>query len=265
MPDNYDSIKCRRENGVGVLTLNRPKQYNALNVEMMVEVMDALADFERDKDVRCLLIDAEGKGFSAGGDYDFLKKLTEMTPFEIKSTVYSYFAGGIKVLKNITKPTVAAVNGPAVGAGFEVALACDFRIASTKAMFQEQWINLGLITPLGGMYLLPRLVGLSLAQEMLMMGRKVFGPEAAEVGLVNKTVEPEDLAETAMTWARRLAAGAPLGLRAMKEGIRRGLDSSLADEWEHSVYVQGLLINSDDFAEGVDALIAQRQPQFKGS
>ncbi len=264
MTTDYEFIKTRIDAAVGVLTLNRPKYLNALMPPMMGEMIDALAAFESDDNVRALLIDAEGKGFSAGGDVDFLESLTEMTPFEIKSEVYSYFASGIKTIKTFAKPTVAAVNGAAVGAGFEVALACDFRIASKQAMFQESWINLGLITPLGGMYLLPRLVGLAKANEILMLGKRVSGVEAAEIGLVNETVAAADLAAAAMAMARRLAEGPPLGLRAMKEGIRRGMESSLAEEWEHSVYVQSMLLNSEDFAEGVAALIARRQPVFKG-
>ena len=132
MTTDYEFIKTRIDDAVGVLTLNRPKNLNALMPPMMGEMIDALAAFESDDNVRALLIDAEGKGFSAGGDVDFLESLTEMTPFEIKSEVYSYFASGIKTIKTFPKPTVAAVNGAAAGAGFEVALACDFRIASKR-------------------------------------------------------------------------------------------------------------------------------------
>jgi enoyl-CoA hydratase/carnithine racemase len=162
------------------------------------------------------------------------------------------------------KPTVAAVNGPAAGAGFEIALACDFRVASSAALFHQSWIHLGLISPLGGMYLLPRLIGLARANEILMLGRRVNGAEAEAMGLANETVAPEELAATAARLAGRLADGPPLALRAMKEGIRRGMESTLAAEWEHSVYVQGLLIDSEDYAEGVRALIERRKAEFKG-
>jgi enoyl-CoA hydratase len=264
MSKKYNHVKAGVQNGVGVLTLNRPDEYNAMTPEMMVEVMEVLDAYAADDQVRVLLIDAEGKGFSAGGNLDFLDTLTEMSPNQIRSEVYTYFAAGIKKIRTFPKPSVASVHGAAVGAGFEIALACDFRIVTPKTLFQEAWINLGVITPLGGMYLLPKMVGLSLANEMLMMGRKVFGIEAVEVGLANKVVEPEELASASMTWAERLAEGPPLALQAMKEGIRRGLESSQADEWEHSVYVQSILLNTDDFAEGVKAARDRRKAKFQG-
>ena len=163
---------------------------------MMGEIVEAVRAFEDDRGVRVMLIEGAGRGFSAAGDFDFLDELKAKTPFEIRDEVYAFFAGGIKAIKLFSKPTVAAVNGPASGAGFEIALACDFRIASSDAVFIESWINLGLISPLGGMFLLPRLVGLAKANEILMLGKPVRGEEAAEIGLM-----------------------------AMKEGIRRGMES----------------------------------------
>jgi len=162
------------------------------------------------------------------------------------------------------KPTVAAVQGIASGAGCELTLACDFRIAADDAVFHESWIQLGLISPLGGMALLPQIIGLTKANEMLMLGERVGANEAARLNLVNKVVARGDLAAEALRWAERLAAGAPLGLKAMKEGIRRGQESSVAAEWEHNVYVQSMLINSDDFAEGVAALKEKRKADFQG-
>ncbi|MDP6875088.1 MAG: enoyl-CoA hydratase-related protein [Alphaproteobacteria bacterium] len=250
--------------GIGRLTLNRPGVLNALIPEMLAEMIHALDLMEADDQVRALLISGAGRAFSAGGDAGFLEKLSDYRPFEIKDTVYAYFGKGVRTLKLFPKPTVAAVHGAASGAGFEIALACDFRIAASSAVFHQTWIQLGLISPLGGMYLLPRLVGMARAHEILMLGRRVSGEEAAEMGLANETVAAEELERAANELVRRLADGPPLALRAMKEGIRRGMESTLAAEWEHNVYVQGLLIDSDDYSEGVQAMLQKRKANFTG-
>lgn len=261
----YKDIKVTGGGAIGRITLARPTALNALTPAMMGEIADAVVALEGDAAVRCILVDADGRAFSAGGDTDFLTEMTGQAPFEIKGTVYRYFAGAVKALRLCGKPTVAAVQGIASGAGCELTLACDFRVAAEDAIFHESWIQLGLISPLGGMALLPQLIGLAKANEMLLLGERVGAADALRLGLVSKVVPNADLAATAQALAERLAAGAPLGIRAMKEGIRRGLESSIAAEWEHNVYVQSMLINSDDFAEGVAALKARRKADFKGS
>jgi enoyl-CoA hydratase/carnithine racemase len=238
---------------------------NALTPEMMGEVTRAIESLEADDAVRVIIITGAGRGFSAGGDLDSLESFTNMEPFEIKDTVYRYFGAGVRAVRLCRKPTFAAVNGPAVGAGCELALACDFRVASTAALFRGSWIDLGLISPLGGMALLPQLVGLSKANEMLLLGHIVKGEKAAAIGLVNELVEPDRLRDAATALAKRLAAGPPLGLAAMKEGIRRGFETALGTEWEHNVYVQGMLIDSADYAEGVAAMKEKRRPTFRGA
>ena len=260
----YENITVEGGAAVGRLTLNRPDIGNALTPAMMGEVARAMDALANDDAVRAVVIDANGRQFSTGGDLGFLDDMTGYEPFEIKSTVYGYFGAGVRAVKLCPKPTVAAVQGSAAGAGCEIALACDFRVAATDVSFLESWIHLGLISPLGGMSLLPQLVGLSKANEMLLLGEAVGAEEAARIGLVNKVVERDQLAGAAQALAERLAAGAPLGLRAMKEGIRRGMEQSLAQEWEHNVYVQAMLIDSDDFAEGVAAMKQRRRPDFKG-
>ena len=247
---------------VGKITFNRPATLNAFTPEMLGEVTAAVQDFERDPAVRALLICGAGDSFSAGGDMDFLDELGRMTPFEIKGLVYANFAGATKTVKLCSMPTVAAVNGPAVGAGCEMAVACDFRIASDRAMFTEAWIKLACIPPLGGMFLLPQIVGLAKATEMIMLGTQVGAEEAKAIGLANKVVPAEALEEEGLALAARLADGPPKALAVIKEGLRRGMESTLAAEWDFNVYAQSMLIADGDFSEAVSAFKEKRKPAF---
>lgn len=246
----------------GVITFNTPQNLNALTPEMLGEVLAAVEAFEADPGVRVLVFTGAGKGFSAGGDMDFMERLGRMPPFEIKETVYKHFAGAAKAIKLCPKPTIAAVNGAAVGAGCEIAVACDFRLVSEHAMFSEAWIKLGVIPPLGGMFLLPQVVGLTKATEMFMLGTQVGAEEAVRIGLANKQVAAEALIDEAMALARQLAAGPARAQAVLKEGLRRGMESTLAAEWEFNIYAQSMLISNGDFGEAVRAFKEKRKPEF---
>jgi enoyl-CoA hydratase/carnithine racemase len=249
---------------IGKVTFTREKVLNALMPGLMQEVIEAVADLEQNPDVRVIVFTGRGRAFSSGADMTFLDELTKMKPNEIKNTVYTYFGGGIKAVKLCSKPTIASVNGMALGAGCEFALACDFRIASEKAAFSELWIKVGVIPPLGGMFLLPRLVGLSKATEMIMLGTRVEGHEAERIGLVNKVVPADQLEAETMKLARELADGPHLAYKVAKEGLRRGMESTLAAEWEFNFHAQSLLLDTDDFAEAVRAFQEKRSPKFQG-
>ena len=263
MPENKHLVVEKLDH-VGRISFNRPDKLNALRPETMAELIEAVSDFERESDVRAIVITGRGEAFSSGGDRDFLDEVTRMTPFEIKESVYSTFQGAVRKLKLCPKPTVAAVHGPAVGAGCEIAIACDFRVASPQALFYESWLELGIIPPLGGMFLLPRLVGLGKATEMILLGTRVGGEEAARIGLVNKLVPRAELEGEALALAEKLAQGPPLALSIAKEGLRRGMESSLEKEWEFNLYAQSMLLNSGDFAEAVRARKEKRKPEFRG-
>lgn len=259
-----EDILVETRGAVVWVTLNRPESMNAMTPALMGRLREIVTGLDQDEAVRVVVFTGAGRGFSAGGDREFLDEVTRMTPFEIKRSVYENFQGAVKAVKLLSKPTIAAVNGPAVGAGCELAVACDFRIVSSEAYFLETWVNLGVIAPLGGMFLLPQLVGLGVATEMLMLGKRVGADEAARLGLATEVVAPEKLDEAATALAEKLAAGPPLALSLFKEGLRRGMESTLAAEWEFNLYAQAMLLNSADFAEAVAAMAEKRQPEFKG-
>ena len=260
----YQHIIVEQQSSIGKIVFNNPEHFNSLVPDMMKEIMSAQKEMEENDEVKVIIFTGKGKGFSAGADYTFMNTLTKMSATEIKEDVYKYFIGGVKSIKLCPKPTIASVRGPAVGAGCDLAVACDFRIASETAMFKEAWVKLGLISPLGGMFLLPRLIGLSKATEMFMLGRPVNGKEAEKIGLVNMCVPDSKLEEETDLWAKELVKGAPLAMAAIKEGLRRGMESTLFAEWEVNAYAQATLLSSNDFKEAVSAINASREPLFKG-
>ncbi|MBE7638611.1 crotonase [Sneathiella sp. P13V-1] len=261
---SYEFVEAVVENGVGRLTLNSPKTLNAMTVSMMKEFADVLERWELDKSVRVVQIEGKGRAFSAGADKDFLHEIQKISASDIKNIIYRHFAGGTKRLRDYPKPTIAVMRGAATGAGLELALACDFRLTTHDAFIAETWIKLGLIDPLGGMSLLPRLVGLAKANEILLMGEGISGEEAERIGLVNRAVPDEELEDLANKWAQKLASGAPLALQAMKEGIRRGLHQSIDDMAAHNIVVQSQLIGTEDFKEGVRSVFEKDKPNFEG-
>ncbi len=265
MPEEtFEWIETDIENGIGHITLNDPSTLNAMTVEMMKEVIRTLEVFETTEAVRAVILTGKGRAFSAGAKRQFLEEIPAKTEEEIRETIYRYFAGGVQKIRNFPKPTVAAIKGAATGAGLELALACDFRIATKDALLIETWIHLGLIDPLGGLSLLPRLIGLAKANEMLLLGEKVSGEEAHRIGLVNRAVADEDFEATVQDFATRLAAAAPLAIRAMKEGIRRGYEQSPDSMADENITIQSRLIHTEDFKEGTRALFAKEKPSFSG-
>ncbi len=259
-----DLVLASRDDGVCTLTLNRPGALNALTVEAMAALADHLEEAAKDAGTRAVVITGAGSAFSAGGDIAFLQELPGMSPARIKEIVYGTFQRVPRAIRAMDKPVIAAVNGAAVGAGCEIAVACDFRIASETARFGEVWINLGCVPALGGMFLLPRIVGLAKATELVMTGEIIDAKEALRIGLVNKVVMPPDLAPSAEELARRLARGPARALAAAKAALNRGLESNLWAELEATVEQQLMCFGTRDFAEGVRALVEKRSPQFKG-
>jgi enoyl-CoA hydratase/carnithine racemase len=256
-------ILTRVQERVGYVSINRPEARNAVYPELLDEAIAAIEAFEQDDEVRVIVFGGEGTAFCAGADREkFLLKLPGKTAQQIQTDIYRRFMGLARALKLSAKPTIAAVNGPAIGAGCEFAIAADFRVAGPKALFCENWIDLGIIPPLGGMFIIPRLVGAERAADMIMRARKVGAEEALAWGLVSKVAGEEGLAAAVHEFALSLARRSPRALAIAKQGLRRGAEGSLAAEWEFNVQAQSVLLTSADYAEAMAALAEGHAPVF---
>ena len=262
---DFEQIRIDRHNeGIAAVVVARADIGNASSPEMLGEIRDAFAALSTDPDVRAIIFSAEGKHFSVGADFAFLQRLSGMSAVEIKDTVYANFQGAARAIYRCPKPTLALVQGAAVTVGCELALACDFRVAADSAMFQESWIKLGIMPPLGGTFLLPRLIGLGRAMDMCLRGKQVRAEEALQIGLVGEVVARDELAARGMELARELAASAPLGYATVKQSIQRALESSMDAEWQANLPNQALLLGSKDHREGLSAITEKRAPKFSG-
>jgi (E)-benzylidenesuccinyl-CoA hydratase len=237
--------------GVGWIRLNRPEKRNAVTMEMRASLAHALAEFDADETIRAVVLTGEGRAFCAGVD---LTEKTHDHPLLARSLAAP--------LESFGKPLLAAINGPAVGGGLELALASDLRIAASTATFGLPEVRLGSLPGSGGVHRLLRAISSATAARMIFTGEQIDAVEAHRVGLVSDVVEPGELETLAETLARTIAANAPLSLRAAKLVLRETQDRGGALELERALW--GLLAFSDDRREGRDAFREQRRPRYTG-
>lgn len=249
---------------LAILRIDRGGTPNAVRPETMQQLCDALDTLRDDERVRALVLGHRGKHFMAGADLNYLEGIRDASLVEIRDSIYQRFQGAVRRLYSFPKPTVAAIGGAAITVGCETAIACDFRIVTERARFQESWIRLGLIPPLGGLKKLPALIGYGAAADMILRGRGVDGREALALGLATELVAAEELEARAVALAQELAALPPLAYAAAKAGLQQGLENTFEQTWSGNVLTQGFLIKSEDFREGVDAALARRPGVFKG-
>lgn len=261
---SFEDIALSVVGGVGTLKLNRPEKGNTLRPQTMREICEGMDILIADANVKAIILAAEGKHFCAGADFDVLAEMADMAATDIKAQIYTHFQGAARRIYRCPKPTVALVSGAAVTVGCELALACDFRILSDNAFLMESWVKLGLMPPLGGLFLLPRMVGLGRAAEMVLRSKQVKAEEAERIGLASEVVPLADLASRGQAMAAELAAIAPLAYAQIKEGLHRGLETSMDAEWQTNVMGQAMLIGTQDFKEGLDAVRNKRAPVFGG-
>lgn len=255
---DYQYILTERDERVGIATLNRPKQLNALNFQLVQELADALQEFDRDEAIRCIVITGAGdRAFAAGAD---IKEMSDKTPIEM-------MLGGFEAwnrIRGIKKPLIAAVGGFALGGGCELAMHCDMIVASENAQFGQPEIKLGIIPGAGGTQRLARTFGKFRTMEMVLTGENFTAQEMAEHGLVNRIVPQGEHLNEAIKLAKVVASRAPIAVLLAKDAVLAATETSL----EQGLAIERknffLLFSSEDMREGMQAFLEKRQADFKG-
>ena len=255
---SYEFILTETRGRVGLVTLNRPQVMNALNHELVREVMDALEKFDHDEAIGAMVITGNEKAFAAGAD---IKEMADKTKRQIRETDHVAAFGRIV---NIRKPVIAAVSGYALGGGCEVALSCDMIIASESAKFGQPEITIGVIPGAGGTQRLTHAVGKAIAMEMMLNNRTLSAQEAYQFGLVNRVVPADQTLNEALKLAEEIAARAPRAVRTAKTMINQAYELSLSDGLQQERKQFYDLFDTDDQKEGMKAFVEKRKPNWKG-
>jgi enoyl-CoA hydratase len=253
----------RAADGVAVLTMNRPDHANGVVPEMARDVLDALTQIERDRTLRVVVLTGAGRQFSAGADLGAMKRYLDER-LEIENEPYNARAifPVTQRIASCRMPAIAAVNGGATAGGFDLALACDLRIASTRAKFGETYIKIGMVPGNGGTYFLPRLVGSGMAAELALTGDVIDAQRALEIGLVNRVVDPEQLLAEAIALAANIASRPWRALEATKQALRQSWHMDLQTTFNTSFWSVAALTYTADLKEGVNAFLEKREPEF---
>jgi 2-(1,2-epoxy-1,2-dihydrophenyl)acetyl-CoA isomerase len=254
------AVLTERDAGVLTITLNRPDVLNAFDAEMQAGFRDALKE-ARDASVRAVVLTGGGRGFCVGQDLNAFRDEAGDIATRLRTT----FNPNVTALRALEKPVIAAVNGPAAGAGMSLACACDLRIAADSASFVPAFIGIGLVPDTGGSWFVAQLLGYSRAFEWLTSGRKLSAAEALEWGLVTEVVPADDLAARATEVAGRYAAAPTKGIGLTKRLLDRASRSRLEEQLELEAQLQAAAAASDDFREGVAAFLEKRDPRFTGT
>ena len=253
------------DGAVQTLRLNRPERLNALNVELGRALVDALGRAASDGSTRVIVLTGAGRGFCAGGDLAVLRDARSRNAGHELEGLLRAGKEIAMAIRTMPKPVIAAVNGPAAGAGMNLALACDLRIASDQATFGETFARVGLFPDFGGTYFLPKIVGAAKAAELFYTAEMISAAEAERLGIVNRVVPEAKFAEEAKKFAARLAAGPPMAIRAIKKVLFAAECEELERVLDAEIERQVECFLSADCAEGLDAFFAKREPRFHGN
>ena len=255
---NHEFILTRTEGRVAIITLNRPKQLNALNDQLMTELGAALKSFDQDDSIGCIILTGSEKAFAAGADIGGMADYSFADAYK-----GDFITRNWEQIRSVRKPVIAAVSGFALGGGCELAMMCDFIIAADNAKFGQPEIKLGIIPGAGGTQRLPRAVGKAKAMDLVLTGRMMDAAEAERAGLVSRVVAPDKLMEEALGAALMISDYSQIAVMAAKESVNRAFESSLTEGVTSERRLFHALFATDDQKEGMAAFVGKRKAQFK--
>ncbi len=256
----YETIIVERKGAIGYLTLNRPKVFNAISAQMIAEMKKVVEEFHQDLSVGVVIVTGSGRAFQSGAD---IQELSRMSPLDI----LRWNQGIVEALDSLERmrpPTIAAVNGFALGGGLELALACTLRVAAESAKFGFPEVKIGILPGAGGTQRLPRLIGKGLAAEIILTGEAIGAQEAFRIGLVNRVVPDSQLMATAEALAQKILENAPLAIALAKDAMEVGKNLPLDGAIQYAQKNCVTCFATEDMKEGTAAFLEKRKPQFKG-
>ncbi|MCG8482002.1 MAG: short-chain-enoyl-CoA hydratase [Clostridia bacterium] len=256
----YKHIILEQEEKIGIIKINRPEALNALNMDVLSDLDKAIDEVASDDSIEVVVITGEGKAFVAGADIAQMKDLD----FESGRKFGNMGQGIFRKIEKLEKPTIAAVNGFALGGGCELAMCCDLRIASSRAKFGQPEVGLGIIPGFSGTQRLPRLVGLAKSKELILTGDIINAQEAEHICLVNKTVEREDLMDEAKKMANKIIKNSPLAVKYANKAIKTGIETDIETGIGIEADLFGMCFATKDQKEGMTAFTEKRKPKFQG-
>ena len=259
----FETLIVKKEGYITTITLNRPDKLNAVDDTMLRELPEALSEVSKDVEARVLIITGAGKAFAAGGSADHIERMRSLTAYEIRNEV-CIGQKTIRGIRALNIPTIAMVNGIALGIAFDMALACDIRIGSEKAKFHIGFTRVGLIPGTGGNWLLPRVVGLPKAAEIIFSNRFVEADEAEKIGLLNQLVPAAELESATMKMADQISKAPPVAIKLDKMMLYQGLECDLETAFNLASTCQSMTMTSLDHQEAFAAVMEKREAVFQG-
>ncbi|MBI4851511.1 MAG: enoyl-CoA hydratase/isomerase family protein [Acidobacteria bacterium] len=261
---SYKTLLFEVNENIAKIVLNRPEAMNALSTDLAMELIEVFQDLATKDNIRAVILTGTGKAFSAGGDVKQMATvLGDDAPAKFRLALDIYHKL-ILLMRQLSKPIIAAINGVAAGAGFNLALACDVRIAAESAKFSQAFIRIGLIPDFGGTFFLPRIVGSAKAMELMMTGELIDAEKANQLGIVNLVVKNNELDETANFFAQQASSLPTAAIGRLKKLLDSSSTSSLTEQLELEAQMQMEASATEDFREGVKAFVEKRQPKFTG-